>query len=217
MSACLVASFSRGFYWYSLRLHSIQPFDYRKIITPPYITVLTRCNEINPFTKGNDWTYCIITSEGESGLLIVIQNSILFPRSSSHRKKMIGIPNELMPGLPSSRMTLKVFYSESVAVLVNLCWRMRRPCVLSQVLNDATTSSVRTRVSSITMPPKPWLGFQLRYKNLILFVRVAKSRSRINRLGFIYSICWLREHSTPQQHFFQFSLNSIYSLCIGLQ
>lgn len=31
---------------------------------------------------------------------------------------MIGIPNELMPGLPSSRMTLKVFYSESVAVLV---------------------------------------------------------------------------------------------------
>lgn len=117
---------------------------------------------------------------------------------------MIGIPNELMPGLPSSRMTLKVFYSESVAVLVNLCWRMRRPCVLSQVLNDATTSSVRTRVSSITMPPKPWLGFQLLYKNLILFVRVAKSRSRIiNRLGFIYSICWLREHSTPQQHFFQ--------------
>lgn len=129
---------------------------------------------------------------------------------------MIGIPNELMPGLPSSRMTLKVFYSESVAVvLVNLCWRMRRPCVLSQVLNDATTSSVRTRVSSITMPPKPWLGFQLRYKNLILFVRVAKSRSRIiNRLGFIYSICWLREHSTPQQHFFQFSLNSIYILSV---
>lgn len=137
--------------------------------------------------------------------------------TSSHRKKMIGIPNELMPGLPSSRMTLKVFYSESVAVLVNLCWRMRRPCVLSQVLNDATTSSVRTRVSSITMPPKPWLGFQLLYKYLRLFVRVAKSRSRINRLGFIYSICWLREHSTPQQHFFQISLNYFYSLCIGLQ
>lgn len=131
---------------------------------------------------------------------------------------MIGIPNELMPSLPSSRMTLKVFYSESVAVvLVNLCWRMRRPCVLSQVLNDATSFSVRTRVSSITMPPKHWLGFQLLYKYLILFVRVAKSRSRIYRLGFIYSICWLREHSTPQQHLFQFSLNSIYSLCIGLQ
>lgn len=168
MSACLVASFSRGFYWYSLRLHSIQLFDYRKIITPPYITALTRCNEINPFTKGNDWTYCIITSERErtsdrhSKFNFI--PSPLF--TSSHRKKMIGIPNELMAVLPSSWMTLKVFYSESVAVvLVNLCWRMGRPCVLSQVLNDATTCSVRTRVSSITVPSKTWLGFQLLYEN----------------------------------------------------
>lgn len=106
--------------------------------------------------------------------------------TSSHRKKMIGITNELMHGLPSSRMTLKVFYSESVAVvLVNLCWRMGRPRALSQVLNDATTCSVRTRVSSITMLQKTWLGFQFLYKNLRLFVRVAKARSIIKRLGFI--------------------------------
>lgn len=46
---------------------------------------------------------------------------------------MIGIPNELMHGLPSSRMTLKVFYSESVAVVAEewedpvlwaKCWMM---------------------------------------------------------------------------------------------
>lgn len=48
----LVASSPRGFCQYSQRFHSIHLFVCRKIITPPYITSISWCNEINPFTKG---------------------------------------------------------------------------------------------------------------------------------------------------------------------
>lgn len=145
LSACIGASFSRGFCRYSQLSHSIQLFDYRKIITAPYITCLTRCNEINPFTKENDWADFIITSEEEKEILIIIQNSILFFRLSSNPKKMTGILNELMPAILPSRMTVK-FQLLLRHKRMSIDNKRRGDCesrVCSQVLTDGTNCSLK--------------------------------------------------------------------------